>query len=97
MLSAVKSPRQLTVICSGNKQVVLQVFMVTTKKTTSNAIIQITLSTRMSNLEVDLLSNTAARCCSVLASIVMQNIKEIHCGISEMNEKKLNFGYVIPC
>ena len=31
-----------------------------------------------SNLEVDPLSNTAARPCTVLASIVMQNIKEIH-------------------
>ena len=45
-----------------------------------------------SNLEVDTLSNTAARRCIVLASIAMQNIKEIQCSISEKNEQTLNFG-----
>ena len=34
-----------------------------------------------SNLKVNPLSNSAARCCTVLASIAMQNIKEIHCSI----------------
>ena len=49
-----------------------------------------------SNIEVDLLSNIAARRCTVLASIAMQNIKEIHHSTSEINEKTLNFGYLIP-
>ena len=44
-----------------------------------------------SNLEVDPLSNIAARRCTVLASITMQNIKEIHCSISEINVKTLKF------
>ena len=49
------------------------------------------------NLEVDPLSNTGARCCTVLASIAMENIKEIHSSISEINKKTLKFGYLIPC
>ena len=44
-----------------------------------------------SNLEVALLSNAAARRCTVLASFAMQNIKEIHCSISEIDEKTLKF------
>ena len=40
-------------------------------------------------------SNTAARRCTVLASIAMQNMKEIHCSNSEINEKTLKFGYLI--
>ena len=59
------------------------------------SIVQITNKT--SNLEVDLLSNTAGRRCTVLASIAMQIKKEIHCSISEINEKTLKFGYLIPC
>ena len=50
-----------------------------------------------SNLEVDPLSNTAARCYTVLASIAMKNIREIHCSISEINEKTLKIGYLMPC
>ena len=50
-----------------------------------------------SNLEVDPLSNTAAKRCTVLASIAMQNIKEINCSISKINEKTLKVGYLIPC
>ena len=50
-----------------------------------------------SNLEVDPLSNTAARRCTVFASTAMQNIKEIHFSISEKNTKTLKFGYLIPC
>ena len=46
-----------------------------------------------SNLEVDPLSNTAARRCTVLVSMAMQNIKEIH----SKNGKTLKFGYLIPC
>ena len=51
---------------------------------------------KTSNLEVDPLSNTAARRYAVLASI--KNIIEIHCSISEINEKlDKKFGYLIPC
>ena len=39
---------------------------------------------------MDPLSKTAARRCIVLASIAMENIKEIHCSISEINEKTPN-------
>ena len=48
------------------------------------------------NLEVDPLSNRGARSFTVLASMVMQNIKEIHCSIFEINENTLKFGYSIP-
>ena len=50
-----------------------------------------------SNLEVDQHSNTVARRCTELASIAMRNFKEIHCSISEINEKTLEIGYLIPC
>ena len=52
---------------------------------------------KTSYLEVDPLSDTAARRCTVLASIAMQNIKEINCSIPEINGKTLKFGYLIPC
>ena len=48
------------------------------------------------NLEVDPLSNRGARSFTVLASMVMQNIKEIHCSIFEINENTLKLGYSIP-
>ena len=54
------------------------------------------VTTTTCNLEVDPISNTAARPSTALASIAMQNIKEIDCSISEINEKTLKFGYVIP-
>ena len=43
--------------------------------------------------QVDPLSNTAVRRYTVLASIAMKNIIEIHCSISEISEKILKFGY----
>ena len=55
------------------------------------------VTTTTCNLEVDPISNTAARPSTALASIAMQNIREIHCSISEKNAKTLKFGYLIPC
>ena len=46
---------------------------------------------------MDPLSNTAARRYTVLASIAMKNMIEIHRSISEINEKTLKFGHLIPC
>ena len=45
---------------------------------------------------MDPLSNTVARRCTELTSITMQNIKEIHCSISEIIEKTFKFEYLIP-
>ena len=55
------------------------------------------VTTTTCNLEVDPISNTAARPSTALASIAMQNIREIHSSISEMNGKTLKIGYLIHC